>query len=106
MKERLVSLAGAIQLQCVRKHAGPCCVLLTWSDKNCSACLWPEMSRGENCIDAFFSWGSNFKTDLAVVRSKQALLEILYSALVPYSLLTRNTEECFASQFAMDNLAE
>lgn len=110
MKEGLVSLAGANRPQCVREPTGSamvtglCCVLLTWSDKNCSAFLLPEMSRGENCVDAFFSWGSNFKTDLAVVRSKQASLEILYSALVLPSSLTRN-KEGFASQFAVDNLA-
>lgn len=52
-----------------------------------------------------FSWGSNFKTDRAVVHSKQALLETVYFASVVSYLLTRNTKH-FTSQFAMDNLAE
>lgn len=33
---------------------GPRCVLLTWSDKNQSACLLSEMGRGGSFIDAFF----------------------------------------------------
>lgn len=94
--------------------AGSCCVVLTWQDKNCSECLLPEMSRGENCIDAFFFFFSPllFFVFLLGLKfqnrpgSKQALQETLYSASVLSYSLTRNTEECFTSQFAMGNLAE
>lgn len=86
---------------------GPHCVLLTWSDKNQSACLLSEVGRGGGKFyRRLFSDGSNFKTDLAVACSKQASLEILYFALVLSSSLAKNAEECFSSQFAMDNLGE